>query len=161
MSAIVMFSTFGALSGIVLAGPRVYYAMAQDGLLFKWVGTVHPAFRTPHRAILIQAVWSSILVATGTFRALFTRVIYTEWIFFALLALSLVILRRRSDVRRTYAAWGYPVAPMLFIVMALAIVANQLVTNTGQSVTGLVLVLAGIPVYYVWALKGTKENQPA
>ncbi len=160
MSAIVMFSTFGALSGIVLAGPRVYYAMAQDGLLFKWVGTVHPAFRTPHRAILMQAVWSSILVATGTFRALFTRVIYTEWIFFALLALSLVILRRRSDVRRTYAAWGYPVAPMLFIVMALAIVANQLVTNTGQSVTGLVLVLAGIPVYYLWALKGTKENQP-
>jgi len=125
MSGVVMFSTFGALSGIVLAGPRVYYAMAHDRLLFRWVGEIHPRFRTPHLAILLQAVWSSVLVATGTFRTLFTRVIYTEWIFFALLALSLILLRRRHDVRRGYSAWGYPVAPLLFVLMSLAIVVTS------------------------------------
>ena len=135
--------------------------MAKDGLLFKWVGAVHPSFRTPHRAILLQAVWASILVATGTFRALFTRVIYTEWLFFALLAFSLVILRRRADFQPGYRVWGYPVAPFVFIVMSLAIVVNQLVTNTGESVTGLALVLAGIPVYYAWGLKRPKEQTVA
>jgi APA family basic amino acid/polyamine antiporter len=150
MSAIVMFSVFGALSGIVLAGPRVYYSMARDGLLFDWIGGVHPRFRTPHRAVVAQAVWSSVLVATGTFRALFTRVVYTEWIFFALLAVALVVVRRRSDVQRDYSAFGYPWAPFLFVIMSLAIVGNQLVTNTADAVTGLSLVLVGLPVYYLW-----------
>ena len=100
MSAIVMFSTFGALSGIVLAGPRVYYSMAKDGLLFRWVADVHPRFRTPHRAIVLQAVWSSVLVATGTFRVLFTRVIYTEWVFFGLMEIGLFLLRRSGDLTR-------------------------------------------------------------
>ncbi|NIP79115.1 MAG: APC family permease, partial [Gemmatimonadetes bacterium] len=94
MSALVVFSTFGALSGIILAGPRVYYAMARDGLLFRWLGEVHPRYRTPHRAIVLQAVWASVLVSTGTYRALFTRVIYTEWIFFGLMAVGLILLRR-------------------------------------------------------------------
>ena len=150
MSGVVMFSTFGALSGIILAGPRVYYSMAKDGLLFRWIGEVHTTFRTPHRAIVLQAVWASFLVMTGTFRALFTRVIYTEWIFFALLAASLLLLRRRTDIEREYSAWGYPVAPLLFILMSLAIVVNQLVTNTNEATTGLSLVLVGFPVYYFW-----------
>ncbi len=150
MSGVVMFSTFGALSGIILAGPRVYYSMAKDGLLFRWIGEVHTTFRTPHRAIVLQAVWASFLVMTGTFRALFTRVIYTEWIFFALLAASLLLLRRRTDIEREYSAWGYPVAPVLFILMSLAIVVNQLVTNTNEATTGLSLVLVGFPVYYFW-----------
>ncbi len=150
MSAVVMFSTFGALAGIVLAGPRVYYAMATDGLLFRWVSEIHPTMRTPHRAILLQAAWSSVLVGTGTFRALFTRVIYTEWIFFAMLAGGLWLLRRRADVERTYSAWGYPVLPLVFIIMSMAIVANQVVTNTRDAVTGLSLVLVGLPIYYWW-----------
>src|SRR3972149_2414456 len=96
MSALVVLSTLGAMNGVILAGPRVYLAMANDGLLFRWIGGVHPAFRTPHRAITLQALWSSVLVATGTYRALFTRVVYTEWIFFALLAAGLFVLRRRA-----------------------------------------------------------------
>ncbi len=156
MSGVVMFSTFGALSGIVLAGPRVYYAMARDGLLFQWFGDVHTHFRTPHRAIVLQAIWASGLVATGTFRALFTRVIYTEWIFFALLAASLVLLRRRG-LPRAYSAWGYPLAPAVFVLMSLAIVGNQLITNTGDAVVGLALVAVGLPVYYLWTrLHNTK-----
>jgi APA family basic amino acid/polyamine antiporter len=153
MSAIVMFSTFGALSGIVLAGPRVYYSMARDGLLFRWVGAIHPKHRTPHFAILLQATWCSILVLTGTFRALFTRVIYTEWVFFGLMAIGLFLLRRRGDLAREYSTWGYPVLPILFIVASFAIVLNQLVTNTQESVIGLSFVLAGLPIYYLWARK--------
>ncbi len=153
MSAIVMFSTFGALSGIVLAGPRVYYSMARDGLLFRWVGAIHPKHRTPHFAILLQATWCSVLVLTGTFRALFTRVIYTEWVFFGLMAIGLFLLRRRGDLAREYSTWGYPVLPILFIVASFAIVLNQLVTNTQESVIGLSFVLAGLPIYYLWARK--------
>jgi len=158
MSGIVMFSTFGALSGIILSGPRVYFSMARDGLLFRWVADIHPKYRTPHRAIVVQAVWSSILVGTGTFRVLFTRVIYTEWIFFALMTIGLMLLRRRKDLQRGYEMWGYPVMPAIFVVSSLAIVANQIVTNPGESVFGLSLVLAGLPVYYLWVRKGYEKK---
>ena len=194
MSGLVIFSAFGALAGIVLAGPRVYYAMAQDGLLFRWAGAVHPRFHTPHRAIVLQAIWSSVLVATGTYRALFTRVIYTEWIFFGLMALGLLILRRRdardaarepnragspdgneahsakhvetagaataqnapaAEARRPYHAdyriWGYPAVPIVFALSAFAIVINQVIDSPIESLTGLSLVLIGLPVYYWWA----------
>ncbi len=151
MSAIVMFSTFGALSGIILAGPRVYYSMARDGLLFRWFAEIHPRFHTPHRAILLQGVWSCVLVATGTFRVLFTRVIYTEWVFFGLMAIGLLLLRRRPDLRRNFSVWGYPVLPAAFIVSSFAIVVNQIMSNTAESMFGLSFVLIGLPVYHLWA----------
>jgi len=153
MSGLVVFSTFGALSGIILCGPRVYYSMARDGLLFRWVGEIHPRYRTPHRAIIIQALWSSVLVATGTYRALFTRVVYTEWIFFGLMTIGLFLLRRRTGLVRGYRIWGYPVIPALFIISSLAIVANQIISNPLESIFGLSLVLIGLPVYYFWAKK--------
>jgi APA family basic amino acid/polyamine antiporter len=154
MSALVVFSTFGGLAGIVLAGPRVYYAMARDGLLFQWVGAVHPRFRTPHRAVLLQGIWSSVLVATGTYRALFTRVVYTEWIFFGMMAVGLVLLRRRAGLRRDYLLWGYPWVPIFFALSAFAIVAYQVVAEPAASLTGLGLVLVGLPVYHFWARHG-------
>jgi len=154
MSALVVFSTFGGLAGIVLAGPRVYFAIARDGLLFPWVGAVHPRFHTPHRAIVLQAVWACVLVGTGTYRALFTRVVYTEWIFFGLMAVGLILLRRRADVRRDYEVWGYPWVPLVFAASAFAIVANQVVQEPAESLTGLGLVLAGLPVYWFWARRG-------
>ncbi len=150
MSALVVFSTFGALSGIVLAGPRVYYAMARDGLLFPWLGAIHPRHRTPHRAIVAQGVWSGVLVLTGSYRALFTRVIYTEWIFFGLLALGLILLRRARPARPPYRVWGYPLVPLVFAASAFAIVVTQVVATPVESLTGLGLVLAGLPVYWVW-----------
>ena len=151
MTGLVIFSAFGALAGIVLAGPRVYYAMARDGMLFQWVSVLHPRYHTPHRAIVLQAVWASILVATGTYRALFTRVIYTEWIFFGLMAIGLFMLRRRPGVTRTYSAWGYPWAPALFAVSAFAIVANQVINDPMESALGLGMVAIGYPVYRLWA----------
>jgi APA family basic amino acid/polyamine antiporter len=150
MSIIVMFSALGALTGIILAGPRVYYAMSRDGLLFRWFGDVHPTYRTPHRAIVLQGVWSSALVATGTFRALFTRVVYTEWIFFALVAVGLIVLRRRGTVRRRYSIPGYPLLPLIFIASSLAVAVFAIVSNPADSIIGLSLVLSGIPIYFVW-----------
>lgn len=153
MSALVIFSTFGALTGIILCGPRVYYSMARDGLLFRWVGAIHSRYRTPHRAIIIQAVWSSILVATGTYKKLFTRVIYTEWIFFALMTIGLFLLRRRSGITRGFSIWGYPVIPTIFILSSVAIIANQMISDPRESLFGLALVLVGLPVYFIWIKK--------
>ncbi len=154
MSGLVVFSTFGAISGIILAGPRVYFAMARDGLLFKWVGAVHPTTGVPHRAIWLQGVWACILVLTGSYRALFTRVVYTEWIFFGLMAVGLFIFRRRKGLRREYSVWGYPLVPALFAISAFAIVINQVVADPAESALGLGFVLLGVPVYYAWGRKG-------
>jgi APA family basic amino acid/polyamine antiporter len=151
MSGLVIFSTFGALSGIVLCGPRVYYSMARDGLLFGWIGEIHSRYRTPHKAVVLQAAWSSVLVATGTYRVLFTRVIYTEWAFFGLMALGLFVLRRKSGIVRGYRIWGYPVIPAVFIISSFAIVVNQIITDPKESLFGLSLVLIGLPVYYLWS----------
>ncbi len=151
MSGLVIFSTFGALSGIILCGPRVYYSMARDGLLFRWVGDIHPRYGTPHKAIIVQGVWSSALVATGTYKALFTRVVYTEWIFFGLMAIGLFLFRRRPGIVRGSRIWGYPVVPALFIVASFAIVVNQIVSDPRESLFGLSLVLVGLPIYYLWS----------
>jgi len=150
ISVLVIVSSLGAMSGIILAGPRVYYAMAGDGLLFKWMGAVHPTFRTPYVAIVAQAVWSSVLVFTGTYGAIVSRVIYTEWIFFGALALGTVALRRSGGYAPAFRAAGFPVAPALFALVCLAIVANQIVSDPRNSLWGLALVAAGLPVYYIW-----------
>ncbi len=148
VAGLVMFSSFGALAGIVLTGPRVYLAMARDGLLFRWAAAIHPRFQTPHRAIVLQGIWSSVLVATGTFRALFTRVVYTEWIFFGLMAIGVILLRRRPGLVRGYAMWGYPVLPVIFTVAAFLVVVSQVVADPINTALGLGLVLLGLPVYY-------------
>jgi APA family basic amino acid/polyamine antiporter len=150
VSALVMFSAFGALNGVILAGPRVYYSMAQDGLLFKWAADVHPKYRTPARAIALQAVWAAVLVFTGTYRELFTRVIYTEWIFFALLALGVVILRRRAGYTPRWKMPGVPAIPIAFAVVSFAIAINQIRVDPLNSAIGLGMVLIGLPVYFLW-----------
>ena len=158
MSALVVLSTLGAMTGIILAGPRVYLAAAQDGLLVRWIGDVHPRFGTPHHAIALQAVWASVLVGTGTYRALFTRVVYTEWIFFGLMAAGIFILRRREGYAPAYRAWGYPVLPVLFIVSTAFIVVNQIASDPRESAIGLLIVLAGLPVYFFRAARRTSPR---
>jgi APA family basic amino acid/polyamine antiporter len=150
IAALVMISAFGALNGIILVGPRVYYQMAQDGVLFAWAGQVHPTFQTPARAIVLQAVWSSVLVWTGSYRALFTRVIYTEWIFFALLGVGILVLRRRPGYRPAWPMPLVPVAPLLFVAASSLIVVNQIAADLQDSAIGLALVLSGLPVYWLW-----------
>ena len=98
----------------------------------------------------MQALWAVVLIATGTYRDLFTRVVYTEWIFFALLAVALFTMRRHRDYAPAYRAWGYPVLPAVFITSSAVIVINQIVRTPIEAAFGLGLVLVGLPVYYVW-----------
>ncbi|MCX6614686.1 MAG: amino acid permease [Acidobacteria bacterium] len=163
VSALVIISSLGVLNGVILAGPRVYLAMACDGLGLRWMSAVHPRFHTPHHAILAQAVWASILVATGTYRALFTRVIYTEWLFFALMTVGLLRLRFRPSVPSTASrrASLYPLVPVVFIISSLTVVANQIVADPLESAKGLLLVAAGLPVYYLLARRATEPSAAA
>ena len=149
VALLVVVSTFGALNGIILAGPRVYFSMAGDGLLFRSAAALHPRFGTPVRAILIQAAWASVLVLTNTYGELFRRVIYTEWIFFGLLALGVVVLRRRPGYAPPFRMAGAPWLPMAFALSCAAIVVNQVADDPVSSLIGLAAVAAGLPVYYV------------
>lgn len=159
VSVVVILSTLGALNGVLLAGPRVYLAMANDGLLFRWAGAVHPKYRTPHRAIVLQAIWSCVLIQTNTFRTLFTRVVYTEWIFFALLALALYFLRRRPGYQPAYRLPGYWLWCGLFAAASAFIVYMQIRIEPVESAWGLLLVLSGLPIY-AWLLR-TDKGKPA
>jgi APA family basic amino acid/polyamine antiporter len=150
ISLLVLVSSFGGMSGIVLAGPRVYLAMAEDGLLFDWMGRVHPRYRTPAPAIAAQAVWASALVMTGTYGAIVSRVVYTEWIFFGALAVGTVALRRRPWYRPAFRAAGFPAVPVLFAIVCAAMAVNQIASDPRNSLLGLGIVLAGLPVYVVW-----------
>jgi APA family basic amino acid/polyamine antiporter len=150
LAVLVMISSLGALTGIVLAGPRVYYSMAHDGLATGWLGYVHPTYQTPSHAIVAQGVWSSILAATGAYQTLFTRVIYTEWLFFAVMAAGLFVLRKRRDYSPAYRTWGYPAVPLIFVGAALTIVGNQIYRQPVDALTGLGLVALGAPVYYLF-----------
>lgn len=157
LSALVIVSTFGALAGIVLAGPRVYLAMARDGLLFSWAGAVHRRFGTPHLALALQGVWAAALAVTGTYRGLFSRVIYTEWIFFGILALGVYRLRRRrgpSPAAFRTPAW----VPGVFAAAAFAIAANQIISQPRDAVLGLSFVLLGAPVYWIWRRRRPEER---
>jgi APA family basic amino acid/polyamine antiporter len=147
---LVIVSSLGAVSGIILAGPRVYLAMADDGLLFRWLGAVHERFRTPSRALVVQGVWASVLVWTGTYGAIVSRVVYTEWIFFGALALGVMRLRRASSYRPAFRAFGFPVVPLAFAAICAAIVVNQVLHDPRESLAGLGLVAAGLPVYFLW-----------
>ena len=161
IAVLVILSALGALNGIILAGPRVYYAMAQDGLAFQWMGAVHPRRQTPYLAIAAQAVCSCVLVATNSYRELFSRVVYTEWLFFALLAVGLFVLHRRGEYHSVFLGRGYPVIPALFIAAALAIASVQAAANPRGSALGLGLLLLGLPVYFVWSRRTTTEPREA
>lgn len=149
LAALVIVSTFGALNGIVLAGPRVYFAMARDGVLFRWVAALHPRTAAPVRAILLQAVWASVLVMTDTYRGLFTRVVYTEWIFFALLAIGIVKLRRTPSYTPLFRMPAAPWLSGLFVVACAVILVNQVATDPVNSAIGLAAVAVGLPAYYL------------
>jgi amino acid transporter len=134
----------------VLAGPRAYYQMARDGLFFQRLGHVHAAFRTPVDALVVQAVWSCLLVLfIGGFSQLFTYVIFGGWIFYALAVASVVVLRRKDPgMERPFRVPGYPFVPLLFVLGAALLVANTLVTSPRESSLGLAFIALGIPLYF-------------
>lgn len=151
ITAIITLSIFGALNVVIMLGPRIYYAMAQDGVFFRGLARVHPTFGTPSNAIVLQALWSCILVLTGTFDALFTYVSVTISLFSALTVGSVMVLRfKRPDLKRPYKLWGYPFVPIFFVLVSLWIAWGSLVSKPWESFGGVVIVGLGIPAYYFW-----------
>lgn len=157
ISVAVMISTFGALNATILTGPRVYYAMAKDKLFFKRVGNVHPRFRTPGFAIIIQAFWGCLLTLSGTFEQLITFVIFILIIFYIAAAASLFTLRmKKPELPRPYKTWGYPVVPILYIIALSGLLVNTLVNKPVEAIAGLGIAVLGIPVYFYWKGKTVK-----
>ncbi|MFN7980047.1 MAG: amino acid permease [Vicinamibacterales bacterium] len=146
VASMVVLSGMGTITGIALAGPRLYLSMAADGMMPAWLDAVHPRFRTPHRAILLQAGWAIVLVASGQYATLFARVVYVEWFFFALLAAGLFVLRRRADYRPPARMWGFPLTPAIVVVASAAVVVSHLVAQPRDALIGAAMVAAGWPV---------------
>jgi basic amino acid/polyamine antiporter, APA family len=152
VSVLILCSIFGALNGTILTSPRVYYAMARDGVFFRTVARIHPRYRTPAVALVVLGGWSMLLALSGSFEELYTYVIFAMWIFSGAAIAGVIILRRRlPNLHRPYRVWGYPILPAAFIVASVAIVANTLVRKPLESFLGLALVLAGIPLYLIWS----------
>jgi APA family basic amino acid/polyamine antiporter len=154
ISAMVLVSVFGALHGAIIVGARVYYAMARDGLFFRRAGQVSPRFLTPGPAILFQAIWACVLTVSGTFEQLFTFVMFITILYWVAATAAVFTLRRkRPDLPRPYRTWGYPVVPAIFIVASLGILLNTLIERPVESGIGLLLLLSGLPAYFIWARK--------
>ena len=151
MAVAVVISTFGCMNGMSLAGARVYYAMAKDRLFFSKVGKVNPKYHTPAVSLMVQAVWASLLTMSGTYNQLLDYVIFAVLLFYILTILGLFRLRRtRPDAPRPYRAWGYPVVPVLYIVLALFIEWALLMHRPVRSLAGLGIVAIGVPIYFLW-----------
>ncbi len=154
----ILVSIIGSANGTTLTQARIHFAQARDGLFFPALGRVHPRFGTPHVAIAVQGVWAAVLAASGSYERLFSYVIFAAWIFYGMVALAVVVLRRRwPDRVRPYRMWGYPVTPLLFAGVAFWFVANTIVTTPVPSFIGLGIVATGIPAYYAWRRFSTPQ----
>lgn len=151
ITAALLASTFGTLHTSILTGARVPYAMAQDRLFFSRLARLSPRTRVPIGALLLQGLWACILALSGSYDTLTDYVIFGSWIFYGLVTASIFIFRKRMpDAERPYRAWGYPVVPILFLLVTAWLLINTLLTTPRQAITGLVLIALGLPVYAYW-----------
>jgi basic amino acid/polyamine antiporter, APA family len=158
IAATILISMFSAANSILLTTPRVYYAMARDGIFFQRLADVHPRFKTPAIAVIVQAIWAMVLAASGTFNQLLTYVVFTGWIFYALGAASIFVLRhKRPDLPRPFRVPGYPITPALFVIASAIIVVNTLVTQPNLALVGLAFVLSGAPAFFIWRIVGRRR----
>ncbi|HWQ53493.1 MAG TPA: amino acid permease [Bryobacteraceae bacterium] len=154
MAAAIMISTFGCANGIILAGARVYYAMAKDGLFFRQAGILDPVHHTPRFSLVIQCAWAVLLTLSGSYSDLLDYVIFAVLLFYILTIAGLFVLRRkRPEMERPYRAFGYPVLPALYIIIAGAIEILLLLYKPSFTWPGLIIVLLGVPVYFIWRPK--------
>jgi APA family basic amino acid/polyamine antiporter len=162
MAAAIMISCFGCANGMILAGARVYYAMAKDGLFFSSVARLHPGYKTPAVSLIVQMVWTCILCISGSYGQLLDYIIFAVLVFYVLTLAGLFVLRRtRPEAKRPYRAFGYPVLPIVYIVMALFIDVVLLRYKPQYTWPGLIVVLLGIPVYYAWSRSGRNKRASA
>ncbi|HKD44606.1 MAG TPA: amino acid permease [Candidatus Angelobacter sp.] len=147
----VLISTFATLNGSILSGSRIPYAQARDGLFPQALARFSPRFHTPAASILAQACVAGVFAISGAYEALYTKAIYSEWVFYALVTAGILILRRREpSLSRPYRTWGYPFVPLIFVLIALFILANTFVERRSDAFWCLGLVASGIPAYFVW-----------
>ena len=161
MAVAVLLSTFGCNNGLILAGARVYYAMAKDGLFFRSVGKVHPRYHTPVVSLMVQMVWTCVLCLSGSYGQLLDYIIFAVLVFYILTIAGLFVLRRtRPQAERPYKAFGYPLLPGVYILMAIYIDLVLLRYKPQYTWPGLIIVLVGIPVYFVWTRWAGKGSAP-
>jgi APA family basic amino acid/polyamine antiporter len=156
----IIVSMYSAAHATVITVPRVYFAMARDGLFFRKLAEVHPRFNTPAVAVVASCAWSAVLALTGTFEQLLTYVVFIGWMFYALGAAAVIALRiKRPDAARPFRVPGYPLTPALFVIAAAVIVGNTVITQPGQAAVGIAVVLLGAPAYMVWNRRASQRHR--
>ena len=159
MAAAILVSTFGCNNGLILAGARVYYAMAKDGLFFRGAARLHPKYHTPAHSLLMQCIWTCILCISGSYGQLLDYIIFAVLVFYILTIAGLFVLRvKRPDEPRPYRAIGYPVLPALYILIAIFIDVVLLRYKPQYTWPGLIIVLLGIPVYFLWSKRNPQVS---
>lgn len=154
ISVAIIISTFGTAGIYTLSAPRIYYAMAEDGVFFRKTAYIHPKYHTPTYSIIFQSAWVIVLLFSGNFLQLITYAIFADWIFFALTAASVFVFRRKmKELDRPYETLGYPYTTLFFVAVASWFVINTLVTAPLQSFAGLAFISLGVPIYYYWKRK--------
>jgi APA family basic amino acid/polyamine antiporter len=162
MAAAIIISSIGCNNGLILSGARVYYAMAKDRLFFRNVAKLHPTYKTPAVSLMVQMVWTCVLCISGSYGQLLDYIIFAVLVFYVLTIIGLFVLRRtRPDAPRPYRAFGYPMLPAIYIVMALFIDVILLRYKPQFTWPGLIVVLLGIPVYYAWLKRAGAKSASA
>jgi len=159
----ILVSVFSAANSNVLTCPRVYYAMANDGLFFRKLAEVHPRFGTPAFAIVAGSLWAAVLALAGTFNELLSYVVFSGWVFYGLTAATIFVYRKRlSEKERPYKVPGYPWTPLLFIVSSVILVANTLVDNLrdqpGKTALAVGMIALGLPAYFIWRSRSSRAS---
>lgn len=156
VSIAAMISIFAALNGSILSGSRVPFAMARDGLFFRRVGYIHPAFRTPSVSILALSAWAALLVLSGRYDQLYTYVIFASVILYGMATAAVIVLRfKRPEMDRPYRTWGYPVVPLVFVFGIACLIISTLLKSPRESLMGLGLIALGLPFYFYWRSRVT------
>ena len=152
-------SALGALHVVVLTGARIPYAMARDGVFFRFAGRIHPSFRTPSGSLIFLGSVAALLALTGTFEELYSLFVFAVWIFFALVAIALIRLRQKEPtLNRAYRVWGYPLPPLIFLGAAIALTVNLWTIRPVRSSFGLLVILGGIPFFYRWRSRAIAQS---
>lgn len=162
MAVAIMISTFGALNGLILSGPRLYYAMARDGLFFKGAGVLHAKTNVPVFGLCLQGVWSCLLATSGTYSQLLEFVIFAALLFYVLTVSSVIVMRRKlPDAERPFKVPLYPVLPIVYVLSAMTVMAGQIYLHWEYSGAGLLIILSGLPVYLFWKKKSESAEREA
>jgi len=158
ISIAVIVSTFGAVNGSLMASARVPFAMAHSKMFFNWLGKVHPRYATPHTSLVVQGIFSSVLVMSGSFDTITDYVIFATWFFYMLTALGVIVLRKKMpDAPRPYKVIGYPYTIWFFVIFSFVFLMNSLISDTENAAMGTILIMTVLPLYFFW--KYFKKNE--